>query len=155
MESLRANRMLMFAIGASGTIVLFLTSGAMPGLSQFFEIVDFPPSVSILYRLIQNSNIKFFILFEITVPRYVAHCADARYCWRLFTGSHLFIPIWGNASQVQSPQLLKLALTSNGNNVNNNLKMNSERIIPGPLSLEYILNIIICMIFRKFISSSI
>lgn len=112
MESLRANRMLMFAIGASGAIVVFLTSGAMPGLSQFFEIVDFPSSVSILYRLIKNSNIKFFILFEITVPRYVAHCADARYCWRLFTGSHLFIPIWGNASQVQSPQLLEVALTS-------------------------------------------
>lgn len=65
MESLRANRMLMFAIGASGTIVLFLTSGAMPGLSQFFEIVDFPPSVSILYRLIQNSNIRYLFFSKL------------------------------------------------------------------------------------------
>lgn len=76
MESLRANRMLMFAIGASGALVVFLTSGAVPGLSQFFEIVDFPPSVSILCELIANSNIKN-ILFAFTVPRYVAHCADA------------------------------------------------------------------------------
>lgn len=51
MESLRANRMLMFAIGASGALVVFLTSGGMPGLSQFFEIVDFPANVSI-YELI-------------------------------------------------------------------------------------------------------
>ncbi|KAM8716033.1 hypothetical protein ACLKA7_002990 [Drosophila subpalustris] len=42
MESLRANRMLMCAIGASAALVLFLTTGAVPGLTQFFEIVDFP-----------------------------------------------------------------------------------------------------------------
>jgi len=46
MESLRANRMLMCAIGASAALVLFLTTGAVPGLTQFFEIVDFPPKVS-------------------------------------------------------------------------------------------------------------
>ncbi|KAH8403382.1 hypothetical protein KR222_011508 [Zaprionus bogoriensis] len=49
MESLRANRMLMFAIGASGALVLLLTSGAVPGLTEFFEIVNFPASVSIFY----------------------------------------------------------------------------------------------------------
>ncbi|XP_064548623.1 endoplasmic reticulum transmembrane helix translocase [Drosophila montana] len=42
MESLRANRMLMCAIGASAALVLFLTTGVVPGLTQFFEIVDFP-----------------------------------------------------------------------------------------------------------------
>ncbi|EDW03798.1 endoplasmic reticulum transmembrane helix translocase [Drosophila grimshawi] len=42
MESLRANRMLMCAIGASAALVLFLTTGIVPGLTQFFEIVDFP-----------------------------------------------------------------------------------------------------------------
>ncbi|TDG45395.1 hypothetical protein AWZ03_008161 [Drosophila navojoa] len=42
MESLRANRMLLCAIGASAALVLFLTTGIVPGLTQFFEIVDFP-----------------------------------------------------------------------------------------------------------------
>lgn len=65
MESLRANRMLMFAIGASGAIVVFLTSGAVPGLSQFFEIVDFPPSVSILCELIANFNTKFLFILNL------------------------------------------------------------------------------------------
>lgn len=51
MESLRANRMLMFAIGASGALVVLLTSGGMPGLSEFFEIVDFPANVSIFKLL--------------------------------------------------------------------------------------------------------
>ncbi|ALC39746.1 CG6230 [Drosophila busckii] len=42
MESLRTNRMLLCAIGASAALVLFLTTGIVPDLTQFFEIVDFP-----------------------------------------------------------------------------------------------------------------
>ncbi|KAH8391365.1 manganese-transporting ATPase 13A1 [Drosophila serrata] len=42
MESLRSNRMLMYAIGASATLVLLLSTGLAPELTEFFEIIDFP-----------------------------------------------------------------------------------------------------------------
>ncbi|EDW85282.1 uncharacterized protein Dwil_GK18444 [Drosophila willistoni] len=42
MESLRSNRMLMYAIGASIALVLLLTTGLAPELTEFFEIIDFP-----------------------------------------------------------------------------------------------------------------
>ncbi|KAH8335892.1 hypothetical protein KR074_001896 [Drosophila pseudoananassae] len=42
MESLRSNRMLMYAIGASATLVLLLSTGLAPELTEFFEIIKFP-----------------------------------------------------------------------------------------------------------------
>ncbi|KAH8319179.1 hypothetical protein KR067_012913 [Drosophila pandora] len=42
MESLRSNRMLMYAIGASATLVLLLSTGLAPELTEFFEIIQFP-----------------------------------------------------------------------------------------------------------------
>ncbi|KAH8249509.1 hypothetical protein KR032_010085 [Drosophila birchii] len=42
MESLRSNRMLMYAIGASAALVLLLSTGLAPELTEFFEIIDFP-----------------------------------------------------------------------------------------------------------------
>ncbi|XP_030384267.1 manganese-transporting ATPase 13A1 [Scaptodrosophila lebanonensis] len=42
MESLRANRMLMYSIAASAGLVLLLTTGLAPELTEFFEIIDFP-----------------------------------------------------------------------------------------------------------------
>lgn len=46
MESLRSNRMLMYAIGASATLVLLLSTGLAPELTEFFEIIKFPTEVS-------------------------------------------------------------------------------------------------------------
>lgn len=46
MESLRSNRMLMYAIGASATLVLLLSTGLAPELTEFFEIIQFPTAVS-------------------------------------------------------------------------------------------------------------
>ncbi|SPP79475.1 manganese-transporting ATPase 13A1 [Drosophila guanche] len=42
MESLRSNRMLVYAIGASASLVLLLSTGLVPDLTEFFEIFDFP-----------------------------------------------------------------------------------------------------------------
>lgn len=42
MESLRSNRMLMYAIGASAALVILLSTGLAPELTEFFEIIDFP-----------------------------------------------------------------------------------------------------------------
>nr|XP_016945251.1 manganese-transporting ATPase 13A1 [Drosophila suzukii] len=42
MESLRSNRMLMYAIGASATLVILLSTGLAPELTEFFEIIHFP-----------------------------------------------------------------------------------------------------------------
>ncbi|XP_017059292.1 endoplasmic reticulum transmembrane helix translocase [Drosophila ficusphila] len=41
-ESLRSNRMLMYAIGASATLVILLSTGLAPELTEFFEIIEFP-----------------------------------------------------------------------------------------------------------------
>jgi len=47
MESLRSNRMLMYAIGASATLVILLSTGLAPELTEFFEIIHFPTEVCV------------------------------------------------------------------------------------------------------------
>ena len=45
MESLRENRLLMYAIGASTSLVIMLASGLSDALTSTFEIVEFPDDV--------------------------------------------------------------------------------------------------------------
>ena len=47
MESLRENRLLMYAIGVSSSLVIMLASGLFGALSETFEIIDFPSDVSL------------------------------------------------------------------------------------------------------------
>lgn len=51
MESLRENKLLMYAILTSACLVAFLALGISPELTHTFEIVDFPDDVSILYKV--------------------------------------------------------------------------------------------------------
>lgn len=46
MESLRENRLLLYSILTSSTIVLCLALGIVPDLLQTFEIIEFPDDVS-------------------------------------------------------------------------------------------------------------
>lgn len=46
MESLRENKLLMYAIGASSSVVVLLTTGLSSELNSTFEIIDFPENVS-------------------------------------------------------------------------------------------------------------
>lgn len=63
MESLKQNKALLYSILGSGGVVLALTLGLVPELSAQFEIIDFPPDVSIFYdtSLIQNPYSSVFI----------------------------------------------------------------------------------------------
>ena len=51
MEGLRDNKPLLYSIMVSGGAVLALALGIFPDLSNMFEIVYFPPDVSILLIL--------------------------------------------------------------------------------------------------------
>lgn len=48
MESLRQNKALMYSIVGSGGTVLALALGLVPELAAQFEIIDFPPDVSLI-----------------------------------------------------------------------------------------------------------
>lgn len=48
MESLRENKLLMYAILTSAGLVAFLALGISPELTNTFEIVDFPDDVSFI-----------------------------------------------------------------------------------------------------------
>lgn len=64
MESLTQNKALLYSIiGSSGT-VLALALGIVPDLAHQFEIIDFPPDVSIL--LIQISHLIIFVTFLVS-----------------------------------------------------------------------------------------
>lgn len=52
MEGLRDNKPLLYSIVASGGAVLALATGIFPDLSNMFEIVYFPPDVSIFITFI-------------------------------------------------------------------------------------------------------
>ena len=52
MEGLKDNKPLLYSILVSGGAVLALATGVFPDLSNLFEIVYFPPDVSILYVLV-------------------------------------------------------------------------------------------------------
>lgn len=47
MESLTENKALLYSIMGSGGVVLALTLGTAPPLSEMFEIIEFPADVSI------------------------------------------------------------------------------------------------------------
>lgn len=47
MESLSHNKPLMYSIMLSGGTILALASGIVPELSAHFEIIQFPPEVSL------------------------------------------------------------------------------------------------------------
>lgn len=51
MEGLRDNKPLLYSILVSGGTVLALAAGIIPDLSTAFEIVYFPPDVSIIGKL--------------------------------------------------------------------------------------------------------
>ena len=53
MESLQENRALLYSLLGSGSVVFALALGIFPDFAHQFEIVDFPPEVSIS---------KFFII---------------------------------------------------------------------------------------------
>ncbi|CAH1117439.1 unnamed protein product [Phaedon cochleariae] len=61
MESLRQNKALLYSIMGSGGVVLALTLGIVPELSEQFEIIDFPPDFRII--LLQVLFADFFFSF--------------------------------------------------------------------------------------------
>lgn len=52
MESLRENRLLMYSILASSSVVLCLALNLVPDLQSAFQIIDFPNDVSIILSFI-------------------------------------------------------------------------------------------------------
>lgn len=48
MESLAENKPLLYSVMASGGAILALAMGIVPDIANQFEIVDFPPDVSLL-----------------------------------------------------------------------------------------------------------
>ncbi|EDW29119.1 GL18589 [Drosophila persimilis] len=66
MESLRSNLMLMYAIGASAALVLLLSTGLVPDLTEFFEIIDFPTNFRcVLLAVLVADIIGAFLLDRI------------------------------------------------------------------------------------------
>lgn len=59
MESLKQNKALLYSILGSGGVVLALTLGIVPELATQFEIIDFPPDVSIF--MIKNLYITYVV----------------------------------------------------------------------------------------------
>lgn len=51
MENLMENKLLMYAIGASSSVVVLLSTGLSSDLSATFEIIDFPDGVRKIDRL--------------------------------------------------------------------------------------------------------
>lgn len=51
MESLRENKLLMYAILTSSAVVVLLTTGLSADLNNTFEIIEFPDDVSFLFHL--------------------------------------------------------------------------------------------------------
>lgn len=60
MESLRENKLLMYSILASSTVVIFLALGLSPDLLNTFQIIDFPDDVSFLLLFLIQKLIFFF-----------------------------------------------------------------------------------------------
>lgn len=65
MESLRENKLLMYAIMASSSVVILLTTGLSEDLNNTFEIIQFPDDVSSLSSLQPNFSSNFCILFPL------------------------------------------------------------------------------------------
>lgn len=64
MEGLRDNKPLLYSIMISGGAVLALAAGIFPDLSNMFEIVYFPPDVSVCsYNFIYTT---FFLVIYFT-----------------------------------------------------------------------------------------
>lgn len=57
MESLRENKLLMYSILASSSVVIFLALGLSPDLLNTFQIIEFPDDVSFFL-------LNFFFLIE-------------------------------------------------------------------------------------------
>lgn len=58
MEGLRDNKPLLYSVVISGGAVLALAAGIFPDLSNMFEIVYFPPDVSIkVGQVVYNYNV--------------------------------------------------------------------------------------------------
>lgn len=91
MESLRENRLLMYAIGMSAGIVCCLAFGLSPDILYTFEIVEFPEDVSFFF--LQNVlTILNWGWFSFVVPQNLDWGAPGRYCFRICAGPSLFIP---------------------------------------------------------------
>ncbi|CAH0556443.1 unnamed protein product [Brassicogethes aeneus] len=61
MESLKQNKALLYSILGAGGVVLALTLGILPDLSELFEIIDFPPDFRLV--LLQVLFADFFLSF--------------------------------------------------------------------------------------------
>lgn len=61
MESLRQNKALLYAIVGSGGTVLALALGLIPELAAQFEIIDFPPDVSLVNASPTKELFRFFV----------------------------------------------------------------------------------------------
>lgn len=59
MESLRNNKALLYSILGAGGTVLALTLGIIPELSAQFELIEFPPDVSVVSKSVDSIIIGF------------------------------------------------------------------------------------------------
>ena len=66
MENLRDNKLLMYAIIASSTVVVLLTTGFSPELNSTFKIITFPDDVSkpLVKKKIKTNVIIIFSHFS-------------------------------------------------------------------------------------------
>lgn len=66
MESLGQNKALMYSIVGSGGTVLALALGIVPELAAQFEIIDFPPDVSIFFCISITQQIWHIFFYAVT-----------------------------------------------------------------------------------------
>lgn len=59
MESLRENKLLMYAILASSSVVILLTTGISEDLNHTFEIIQFPEDVGSSHHMELTSVLTF------------------------------------------------------------------------------------------------
>lgn len=90
MESLRENKLLMYAILASSSVVILLTTGISEELNNTFEIIQFPDDVSSSHHYELPSDL-IFVLFYIIVPENTDLRVAGRYDSCLCRGSRLFV----------------------------------------------------------------
>lgn len=67
MENLRENKLLMYAIMASSSVVVLLTLGLSSELNSTFQIIYFPEEVIPIYKLNEHFITLFFLQFQKTL----------------------------------------------------------------------------------------
>lgn len=89
MESLRENKLLMYAILTSSAVVVLLTTGLSADLNNTFEIIEFPDDVR---RPLTKCIVFLFVVF-VSVSKNPDLRSVGRYNFGLFGGPSVFVPV--------------------------------------------------------------